>query len=227
MSYELVIFDCDGVLVDSELITNSVFAAMLSELGIVVTLEEMFERFMGHSMAHCLELVRALLGGDPPGDFLSEYRRRSHEALEGVVAVQGIEQALDAIDIPWCVASNGEHPKMRLTLGIAGLLPRCESRLFSATEVARGKPAPDVFLLAASRLGAAPERTAVIEDTPAGVAAALAARMTPFGYARRMPARRLREAGAAVVFDDMVQLPELLRTHPAMPNRAPLAGDAP
>ena len=205
-----VIFDCDGVLVDSEVITNAVFATMLGELGTVVTLEYMFEHFMGHSMAHCLTLVRELLGRDPPETFLAEYRQRSTCALEGVTAVPGIERTLDAIDIPSCVASNGAHDKMRLTLGITGLLPRFEPRLFSAVDVGRPKPAPDLFVFAASRMGAAPERTVVVEDSPAGIAAALAAGMTAFGYAARMPARRLIEAGATRVFEDMRELPALL-----------------
>jgi HAD superfamily hydrolase (TIGR01509 family) len=208
--FDLVIFDCDGVLVDSELITNAVFATMLGELGAVVTLEYMFEHFMGHSMAHCLTLVRQLLGRDPPDDFVTEYRRRSSRALEEVVAVPGIEQVLDAIDIPSCVASNGPHDKMRLTLGITGLLPRFESRLFSADDVGRPKPAPDLFVFAASSMSAAPERTAVVEDSPAGIEAALAAGMTAYGYAGRMPARRLIEAGATIIFDDMCRLAALL-----------------
>ncbi len=208
---DLVIFDCDGVLVDSEVVTNRVFATMLGELGLEVSLETMFERFMGHSMAYCLTLVRELLGRDPPPTFVQEYRRRSEGALaEEVLAIPGIEAVLDALELPWCVASNGSFDKMRTTLGKTGLLPRCESRLFSAVDVERPKPAPDLFLYAAARLGAAPSRTAVVEDTPAGVAAALAAGMTPFGFAHRMAAARLRQAGAAVVFDDMRDLPRLL-----------------
>ncbi len=209
--FDLVIFDCDGVLVDSEVITNAVFATMLRELGAVVTIEHMFEQFMGHSMAHCLTLVRELLGRDPPEDFLADYRRRLTRALEEVMPVPGIEQTLDAIDIPSCVASNGAHDKMRLTLGITGLLPRFEARLFSAVDVGRPKPAPDLFVFAASRMGAAPGRTVVVEDSPAGIAAALAAGMTAYGYAARMPARRLIEAGSALVFGDMRELPALLR----------------
>ena len=208
--FDLVIFDCDGVLVDSEVITNAVFATMLGELGAVVTLQYLFEHFMGHSMAHCLTLVRELLGRDPPDEFLVEYRRRSSRALEEVVAVPGIEQVLDALDVPSCVASNGPHDKMRRTLEITGLLPRFESRLFSADDVGRPKPAPDLFLFAASRMNAAPERTAVVEDSPAGVTAALAAGMKAYGYAGRMPAGRLIGAGAAVVFEDMRELCALL-----------------
>jgi HAD superfamily hydrolase (TIGR01509 family) len=213
--FDLIIFDCDGVLVDSELITNRVFATMIGELGVVVTLDDMFERFVGHSMAHCLALVRELAGRDLPDDFLPEYRRRSARALEEeILAVPNVERMLEAIDIPSCVASNGSQEKMRLTLGITGLLARFEPRLFSADDVVRGKPAPDVFLLAASRLGVGAERTAVIEDTPAGVTAALAAGMKPYGYAGRTPARRLRAAGCVVVFDDMLELPALLRMDP-------------
>jgi HAD superfamily hydrolase (TIGR01509 family) len=184
---------------------------MLGELGVVVTLEYVFEQFMGHSMAHCLALIRDLLGRDVPGDFFTEYRRRSDEALANeVVAVPGVEGVLDALDVPWCVASNGPQDKMQLTLGKTGLLARCGPRLFSAYDVDRPKPAPDLFLFAASRLGARPARTAVVEDSPAGVAAALAAGMTPYGFAGRTPVARLREAGVDILFDDMRELPALL-----------------
>jgi HAD superfamily hydrolase (TIGR01509 family) len=208
---DLVIFDCDGVLVDSEIVTNRVFADMLSELGVPVTLEYMFERFMGQSMAHCLAHVAELLGRPAPEGFLPEYRRRSDGALaDEVVAVPGVEGVLDALDVPWCVASNGPRDKMELTLGKTGLLARCGARLYSAYEVARPKPAPDLFLHAAEALGASPSRTAVVEDSPAGVAAALAAGMRPYAYARRTPAARLRQAGATILFDDMRALVALL-----------------
>ena len=214
--FDLVIFDCDGVLVDSEVVTNRVFAAMLGELGVPVTLEYMFEHFMGHSMSHCLALAQGMLGREPPHDFLPEYRRRSEDALaEEVVAVAGIEQVLDAIDVPWCVASNGPRDKMAVTLGKTGLLARCGSRLFTAYEVARPKPAPDLFLSAAARFGVAPSRTAVVEDSPAGVTAARAAGMRAFGYAGRTPPARLREAGVDVIFHAMGELPALLRGSPA------------
>jgi HAD superfamily hydrolase (TIGR01509 family) len=209
--FDLVIFDCDGVLVDSELITSRVFADMLRELGLVVTLEEMFERFVGHSTAHCLSIVRGLLGRDAPPGFLEAYHARTSRALgEELQPVAGIHDVLGALTIPFCVASNGEHPKMRSTLALTDLLARFEGRLYSATDVARGKPAPDLFLFAAAAMGAAPERCAVVEDTPVGVMAGVAAGMTVFGYARHMPTRRLREAGAAVVFTDMAELPALL-----------------
>jgi HAD superfamily hydrolase (TIGR01509 family) len=209
--FDLLIFDCDGVLVDSERITNTIFAQMLNEIGLAVTLEDMFEQFVGRSMDDCMKRIETMLGRHPSAEFEAEYRARTKAALEQqLVAVPGIAAALDRIVLPTCVASSGDHAKMRLTLGKTGLLPRFEGCLFSVTEVARGKPAPDVFLLAASRMGAAPSRCAVIEDTPTGVAAGIAANMHVFGYAALTPPHRLLEAGAHEVFDDMRELPERL-----------------
>jgi HAD superfamily hydrolase (TIGR01509 family) len=209
--FDLIIFDCDGVLVDSELITNRVFVEMLNELGVQVTLDDMFERFVGHSMTHCVDLIRKMLGKEPPADFVKLYRQRTAAALsEQLQPVPGIVVALDAIKIPICVASSSDHDKMRMTLGLTGLLPRFDGRLFSVTQVAKGKPAPDVFLFAAAQMGASPQRTAVVEDTPVGVIAGKAAGMTVFGYAARTPAHRLQEAGASVVFSDMSALSGLL-----------------
>lgn len=213
--FELVIFDCDGVLVDSEPITNRVFADMLNELGVPITLEEMFERFMGHSMAHCMGIVRELLGREPPVDFEQEYRERAARALaQELKPVEGIVEVLDILEIPCCVASSGDHDKMRTTLGLTGLLPRFEGRLFSVTQVPRGKPAPDVYLFAALQMGATPERAAVVEDTAVGVMAGRAAGMTVFGYAGLTPAKSLRQAGASAVFSDMRALPNLLGLSP-------------
>jgi len=214
--YQLVIFDCDGVLVDSERITNRVFADLLGELGLAFTLEDMFEHFVGHSMAQCLDKIAGLLGTPPPADFVATYRARSKRALETHLRpVSGIEEALDQITIPWCVASSGEHEKMRLTLGLTGLLPRFEGKLFSVTEVARPKPAPDVFLYAASRCGVAPGDCVVVEDTPTGVEAAVAAGMTVLGYAALTPGHRLRAAGVHHLFDRMADLPKLLASRGA------------
>src|SRR5262249_27957089 len=156
-------------------------------------LEYMFEHFVGHSMVHCMTLVRGLLGREPPRDFEATHRERTRAALStGLAPVPGIADVLSRLTMPFCVASSGDHDKMRTTLGITGLLPRFDGRLFSVTEVPRGKPFPDVFLHAALTMGAAPERTAVVEDTPVGAQAGRAAGMTVFGYAARTPAERLR-----------------------------------
>ena len=127
--------------------------------------------------------------------------------------MNGIHDVINKLELSYCVASSGEHEKMQTTLGITGLLPYFVGKLFSVTEVARGKPYPDVFLYAAEKIGVIPERCVVVEDTPIGVKAGVAAGMTVFGYAPLMNRERLREAGASVVFNDMKLLPALLEQH--------------
>jgi beta-phosphoglucomutase-like phosphatase (HAD superfamily) len=140
---ELVIFDCDGVLVDSEPISNRVLNSMLAELGLSFSLEEVYERFMGRSMQHCLQVIEQLRGIPPPPGFAADYHQRTAAAFaEQLTAVAGIRTALDALTIPCCVASSGDHAKMRTTLRLVGLLPRFEGRLFSVTEVALASPRP-------------------------------------------------------------------------------------
>jgi HAD superfamily hydrolase (TIGR01509 family) len=209
--FGLVIFDCDGVLVDSELITNRVFARMLNELGIAVTLEDMFEQFVGRSMPQCLELITKMLGHPVPQHFVAEYQTRSTAALRSELkAVTDIEAVLAGMRIPYCVASSGTHEKMQTTLGLTGLLPQFRGKMYSVTEVAHSKPFPDVFLYAARRQGVAPANCAVIEDTPTGVSAGVAAGMTVFGYCALTPKQRLIEAGAHHTFERMRELPSLI-----------------
>ena len=216
LPFELIIFDCDGVLVDSESITNRVFAAMLNEIGLQVTLADMFERFVGHSMAYCLVLIEEMLGHPPPAEFAEEYRRRTRRELEAHLRpVKGVEnaiQAIAAVPLAMCVASSGDHEKMRTTLGTTGLLRYFDGRLFSVTEVERGKPHPDVFLYAAGRMAVKPECTVVVEDTAVGVRAGVAAGMTVFGYAEFTSASQLVAAGAAETFREMPVLPDLVRS---------------
>ena len=209
--FGLVIFDCDGVLVDSELITNRVFAGMLNELGIPVTLEDMFERFVGRSMPQCLDLITKMLGRPVPPHFVEEYQTRSAAALRSELkAVPDIETVLAGIRVPYCVASSGTHEKMQTTLGLTGLLPQFRGKMYSVTEVAQSKPFPDVFLYAARRQGVAPADCAVIEDTPTGVRAGVAAGMTVFGYCAMTPKQRLIAAGAHHTFERMRDLPGLI-----------------
>ncbi|HTB87977.1 MAG TPA: HAD family hydrolase [Steroidobacteraceae bacterium] len=209
--FGLVIFDCDGVLVDSELITNRVFAQMLNELGIAISVEDMFERFVGRSMPQCLEIVTKLLGRPVPRPFIEEYQTRTATALKAELrAVPDIETVLAAMRIPYCVASSGTHEKMHTTLGITGLLPRFRGKMYSVTEVAQSKPFPDVFLHAARQQGVMPADCAVIEDTPTGVRAGVAAGMTVFGYCGLTPKQRLIDAGAHHTFERMRDLPGLI-----------------
>jgi HAD superfamily hydrolase (TIGR01509 family) len=209
--FGLVIFDCDGVLVDSELITNRVFARMLNELGIAVSLEDMFEQFVGRSMPQCLQIIAQLLGGPVPQHFVEEYQTRTAAALKSELkAVPDIEMVLAAMRIPFCVASSGTHQKMNTTLGLTGLLPQFLGKMYSVTEVAQSKPFPDVFLYAARKQGVSPVDCAVIEDTPTGVRAGVAAGMTVFGYCGLTPRQRLIEAGAHHTFERMRDLPGLI-----------------
>lgn len=209
--FELVIFDCDGVLVDSERITNQVFCTMLNELGVPVTLEDMFEQFVGLSMPQCVDLITEMHGAPPPESFVPELRARAAEALKHQIKpIPGVADALKRLSVPYCVASSGDHEKIRLTLRATGLLRHFEGRIFSVADVQRPKPAPDVFLFAAHRLGKNPEQCAVVEDTPTGVRAAVAAGMHVFGFAANTPEHRLREAGAHEVFAEMQRFPKIL-----------------
>jgi HAD superfamily hydrolase (TIGR01509 family) len=209
--FALVIFDCDGVLVDSELITSRVFTKMLGELGIIVSETDVFQQFVGKSMMQCLRIIAGMLGHEVPGDFVQEYHRRITVALRSELkAVPGIETVLDGIRIPYCVASNGSYEKMQTTLGVTGLLSKFKGKLFSVSEVSRGKPHPDLFLYAADKYGVPPSACAVIEDSSTGVTAGVAAGMTVFGYCGRTPARLLIEAGAYRTFDHMSELLGLL-----------------
>src|SRR6478735_6283565 len=209
--FELVVFDCDGVLVDSEVIAIRVDQRVLSALGWELELDEIVERFVGKSEANFVAAIEQQLGVRLADGWDRDYGRWYQEAFErDLEAVDGIEEALDRLSLPHCVASSGSHDKMRRTLGRTGLLHRFAGRIFSATEVANGKPAPDLFLHAAGTLGAAPERCAVVEDSAFGVQAARAAGMHAFAYAGGVtPAARLEGPGTTV-FHDMRQLPELI-----------------
>jgi HAD superfamily hydrolase (TIGR01509 family) len=209
---ELVIFDCDGVLVDSEPISNRVFTSALHELGFDWSYLEVCRRFIGRSMASCMLEIEQESGRPVPEGFLEKLQARTFAAFreEKLQAVTGIPQLLDRLEIPFCVASSGDPEKMRTTLGLTGLLPRFADRLFSAVQVEHGKPAPDLFLLAARSCGAAPERCVVIEDSVAGVQAGVAAGMNVLGYIAGPSGADLAAYGATV-FESMDDVPGLLR----------------
>ena len=213
--FDLVAFDCDGVLVDSEPITCGVLADMLNELGWRISLEETMHAFVGKSFLAELAAIEAGIGQPLAPDFYQQFvLRRDLQLAIKIEPVRGVLAAIEALaesNMAFCVASGAERAKMHLTLGRTGLLPWFEGKLFSGMEVARSKPAPDVYLLAAHTMGALPARCAVVEDTPVGVAAGVAAGMTVFGYAERMDGRALLAAGAVSVFTDMAALPALVR----------------
>jgi len=207
----LVIFDCDGVLVDSERITIQTETSILSQLGWPMTVDEVVERFVGRSAAYMHAEVEGHLGR--PIDWQVEFEAPTRAALErDLVPVDGIVEVLDAITLPACVASSGSHDKMAFTLGRTGLWDRFAGRIFSADEVANGKPAPDIFLYAADRLATAPDRCVVVEDSASGVAAARAAGMRVVAYAGGVtPAHRLAGDGVTVI-DDIRALLDVLDT---------------
>lgn len=211
--FDLVIFDNDGVLVDSEPIANRYLAELLTEYGLTVDWNDCVERYLGSTLERVRALVEAELDGPIPADFELRYRETVYPRLaEQVEPVAGVVEVLDRLDthaIVTCVASSGLHQRIQLTLARAGLLDRFGGRLFSAEDVGVGKPAPDLFLHAAAVLGVDPRRCAVVEDAPAGVQAANAAGMTAFGYAALTPARLL-DGAAGGIFTAMAPLGESL-----------------
>jgi HAD superfamily hydrolase (TIGR01509 family) len=206
---ELVIFDCDGVLVDSDRISLRIQAERISALGLEMSYEECVRDFLGLGMASTLRLLGERTGRPVPEAWVAELETAVSEAFRrDLTPVPGVAEALDRIELPTCVASSGSHSKMRLTLGLTGLWERFSGRIFSADEVPRGKPAPDLFLHAAARMSIPPERCIVVEDSPFGVAAARAAGMHSLGFAALTPAERLADADA--VFSAMTDLPNVL-----------------
>jgi HAD superfamily hydrolase (TIGR01509 family) len=208
----LVIFDSDGVLVDSEPLSNRELATMLSELGLPTTVEESMATFMGRSWAACAALIEERLGRPLPAEFGDGYHRRVYAAVERELEpVPGVLEALDTVEADGaatCVASSGSHEKLSRTLGRTGLLERFAGRIFSAADVVNGKPHPDLFLHAAAAMGATPADCTVVEDSPIGIEAAQAAGMRALGYAGRTDAALLAEADA--VFAGMRELPGLI-----------------
>ena len=208
---ELVIFDCDGVLVDSERIAVKVDVEVFARLGLTLTEADVVERFVGRSDEDIFSELERELGHPLAQDWEEKITPLYREAFAAELRpVPGVAEALDQIAIRTCVASSGSHEKMHYTLGLTGLYERFAGRIFSVSEVARGKPAPDIFLHAARQMGVAPARCAVVEDSRWGVEAARGAGMRAFGYAGGLtPAERLSGDGT-IVFDDMRQLPQLL-----------------
>lgn len=202
MSAELVIFDCDGVLVDSEPITNRLLAEDMTCHGLPLSTEGAIDLFVGGTIKSAFDQAR-LLGATLPDDWVEDFYGRMIEALgQEVVAIEGAHALLDRLDaegIPYCVASNGPMRKMEVTLNRTALWSRVKGRIFSAHDVGVAKPHPGLFLHAASSLGAFPNQAVVIEDSVSGVRAAQAAGMRCMGLTRDTPAEKLAAHGADVI----------------------------
>ncbi|TQK52679.1 HAD superfamily hydrolase (TIGR01509 family) [Streptomyces sp. SLBN-118] len=213
MRYDLVIFDNDGVLVDSEPISNTILAGYLTELGHPTSYEDSLRDYMGAAVHRVHDTVLERTGQTLPADFDETLHARVFAAFEReLVAVDGVTEVLEKLvadEVPYCVASSGSHQRIRVGHRKTGLDRLFEDgTVFSAQDVGRGKPAPDLFLHAAERMGVAPERCVVVEDSPLGVAAARAAGMDVYGFTAMTAAERL--AGAKGHFGDMAELPALL-----------------
>ena len=212
MRVELVIFDCDGVLIDSEPIANRVIRERLASVGLRLPLQEVMRTFVGNTRAGCIALASRMLGRPLPPDFGAQWDEALYAALRAEVKpVDGVPELLASMKTPYCVASNGEPERMRIALEAAGLLHFVKDTLFTASEVKHPKPAPDLFLHAARHMKVAARDAVVVEDTVTGVKAAVAAKMKVFGYAGapHADASALKSAGA-VPFTSMGELPALL-----------------
>ncbi|MFI0711111.1 HAD family hydrolase [Streptomyces inhibens] len=216
MRYDLVIFDNDGVLVDSEPLSNTILAGYLTELGYPTSYEDSIRDYMGSAMHRIHELVLERTGRRLPEDFDEVFHSRVFAAFERELQpVPGVTEMLEKLaadGVPYCVASSGSHERIRVGHRKTGLDRWfAAGRVFSSQDVGRGKPAPDLFLHAAREMGVAPERCAVIEDSPLGVQAAVAAEMDVYGFTAMTPAAKLVEPGATRLFAHMAELPELLQ----------------
>lgn len=213
---DLVIFDCDGVLVDSEVISCRAHADVLTACGYPITADQVFDRFLGRSAKQARLEIEAELGRPLPDDFTPLLQDHLFRAFEAELqAIEGIAQALDAIGAPVCVASSGSHRRMQVSLGATRLYDRFAPHIFSSAQVEHGKPAPDLFLFAAAQMNARAAACVVVEDSVAGVTGAVAAGMTVFGFCGGSHCRAdhgltLEAAGATLIFDNMRQLPTLL-----------------
>ncbi len=185
MDIDLVIFDCDGVLVDSEIVSFAAEAEVLAEFGIDLPAEKLVERFLGMSSTTAFAVLEKEYGLRLPADFAARCRQRVREAFERKLQpIPGIADLLDGLPQRRCVASSSEPARIRHSLTLAGILHPFDPHIFSAVQVARGKPAPDLFLFAAAQMGTTPERCIVIEDSPPGVQAGVAAGMHTIGVSR-------------------------------------------
>jgi HAD superfamily hydrolase (TIGR01509 family) len=213
----LIIFDCDGVLVDSEPLALRVLIEGIAERGVTIGEALAYERFLGRSLSSVIETVQRDFGVVLEADALDRMRDRLYALFrEELRAVTGIAQTLSVLGVPACVASSSQMERIRLSLELTGLAPFFGDRIFSAAMVANGKPAPDLFLLAASQMHTDPARCIVIEDSPAGIEAAKRAGMRVFGFTGGSHARtaahrhRIEALQPDDLFDDMARLPELI-----------------
>ncbi len=183
MKYKCIIFDCDGVLVDSEILSNQVLVDMVQGLGADIDLAFALKHFTGRALSSCLEIIEERLGGKLPEDFTANYRRQSYQIFKDhLQPVDGVHEFLSRLTIPYCVASSGPLEKIEANLTTTGLIDKFEGKLFSSYEINSWKPEPGIFLHAAEKMGFSPCDCAVIEDSHAGVQAAQVGGFDVYAY---------------------------------------------
>lgn len=216
---KLLILDCDGVLVDSEPLAMRALLETIAAAGLEIGPERGYERFLGRDLASITEVLSEEFGVDLTHDALEEMRRRLFQSFRRELKpIAGVTEALDALDLPCCVASSSQIDRVRLALDVTRLTPYFDQHIFCASMVERGKPAPDLFLHAAREMGVEPADCVVVEDSPSGVKAAQRAGMSVFAFTGGAHAHRLEHREAlqllkpTLIFDDMKRLPDLLKT---------------
>jgi HAD superfamily hydrolase (TIGR01509 family) len=211
-NYKCVIFDCDGVLIDSETIAIGTLVGMANDLGAKMDLEESIINLKGKSLNLCLDIVAGLIDKPLPETFEADYRTNTFKAFkENIQPIKGIKDVLDHLNLPFCVASSGPENKIRLNLEVTGLLPYFENKIFSCYTIQKWKPEPDIFLWAAKTMGFEPHECLVIEDSVSGVKAAKKGGFDVFGYTEHDYKNELI-ALADKTFDDMTKLLPLIKS---------------
>lgn len=213
MEYKCIIFDSDGVLVDSETITAKVFQKMARELGFDLDFESAIENFTGTSMKENLQFIEENIEGELPENFEKEFRQRSYEAFKtDLIPVKGIRSLIEKLRVPFCVASSGPVEKIRLNLSLVNLLDNFENRIFSSYDIGSWKPDPGIFLHAASSMGFEPEECVVIEDSTSGIRAALAGGFKVYALSDGKKKKTFELLGA-IAFESMKELEGLLQLY--------------
>lgn len=208
--YKCIIFDSDGVLVDSETLSAKVFQQMALELGFELDFHAAVEQFSGTSMKESLKFIQNNIQGPLPDTFEKEFRSRTYEVYKKELkAVPGIVDLIEKLQVPFCVASSGPLEKIRLNLGLVGLLEHFEGRIFSSYDIDKWKPDPGIFIYAATEMGYKPEECVVIEDSAAGIRAAISGSFMVFALASKSRKEHFEQLGA-VTFEDMKELETLL-----------------
>lgn len=211
MDYKCIIFDCDGVLVDSESISAKIFQEMAAELGFEMDFETAVEQFAGASMNDNIQFVANNISGEVPVDFEKEFRKRTYEAFKtDIKPIPGVKELLNKVNVPICVASSGPVAKIELNLTVTGLINKFKGRIFSCYDINSWKPEPEIYMHAAKEMGFTPDDCVVIEDSASGIRAGVAGGFKVFALANETKKQKFEQLGASV-FESMKDLKSILR----------------